>query len=86
MDPPYDSRQIANSLIKISNERGVPMSIMRVLKLAYMAHGWALAIFDAWSTIMFRRGDTGRLSQASTIRSVRSIRPQPDSACSRERY
>ena len=46
MAPPYDSRQVANNLIKISNERGVPMSIMRVLKLAYMTHGWALAIFD----------------------------------------
>ena len=47
MDPPYDSRQIANNLIKISNKRGAPMSIMRVLKLAYMTHGWALAVFDA---------------------------------------
>ena len=43
---PYDSRQIANSLIKISNERGLPMSIMRVLKLSYMTHGWALAIIN----------------------------------------
>ena len=43
---PYDSRQIANHLITIANERGHTMSIMRLLKLAYMTHGWTLAIFD----------------------------------------
>ena len=43
---PYESRQIANSLIEIAEQYGYPMSIMRLLKLAYMAHGWALAIYD----------------------------------------
>ena len=44
--PPYDSRQVANSLIAIANRHDQSMSIMRLLKLAYMAHGWALAIID----------------------------------------
>ncbi len=42
----YDSRQIANHLISIAGEHDDSMSIMRLLKLAYMAHGWVLAIFD----------------------------------------
>lgn len=44
---PYDSRQIANSLIEIAHDHDQTMSIMRLLKLTYMAHGWSLAIFDA---------------------------------------
>jgi len=43
---PYDSRQIANCLIEISDRRNQSMSIMRLLKLAYMSHGWTLAIYD----------------------------------------
>ena len=43
---PCDSRQIANHLITFANEHGDQISIMRLLKLAYMAHGWSLAIFD----------------------------------------
>lgn len=46
MPPPYDSRQIANCLIKLAKERGEIMSITRLLKLAYMAHGWTLAIIE----------------------------------------
>ena len=42
--PPYDSRQIANCLIEIANRHHQSMSIMRLLKLAYMSHGWALAM------------------------------------------
>ncbi|MCY3769933.1 MAG: DUF4065 domain-containing protein [Gammaproteobacteria bacterium] len=45
--PPYDTRLTANRLIEISGQHGEPMSIMRLLKLAYMAHGWTLAIIDA---------------------------------------
>ncbi len=45
-DLPYDSRQIANRLISLVNQRGQSMSIMRLLKLAYMVHGWTLAIID----------------------------------------
>ena len=43
---PYDSRQIANELITIANQHDQSMSIMRLLKLSYMAHGWTLAIVD----------------------------------------
>ncbi len=46
METPYDSRQIANRLIRISNQYGMPMSIMRVLKLAYLVHGWTLALIE----------------------------------------
>ncbi len=43
---PYESRQIANHLIDIADRHGDSMSIMRLLKLTYMTHGWTLAIFD----------------------------------------
>ncbi len=47
-DPPraYDSRRIANHFIALADGAGQSMSIMRVLKLAYMAHGWCLALFN----------------------------------------
>ncbi len=43
---PYDSRKIGNRLIQISNQNGKAMSILRLIKLTYMAHGWTLAITD----------------------------------------
>ncbi len=43
---PYESRQVANRLIEVANQSGFQMSIMRLLKLTYMAHGWSLAMFD----------------------------------------
>ncbi len=43
---PYDSRQIANWFIRRANHDKQSMSIMRVLKLVYMAHGWTLATFQ----------------------------------------
>ncbi len=43
---PYDSRQIANRFIELAGRRRRSISIMHVLKLAYMAHGWTLATRD----------------------------------------
>ena len=43
---PYDSRQIANWFIRHSEGDGRPLSIMQVLKLVYMAHGWCLGALD----------------------------------------
>ncbi len=42
----HDSRQIANWFIRLAKERGQRMSLTRVLKLVYMAHGWSLAALD----------------------------------------
>lgn len=44
MSNPYDSRHVANVIIDTANEMGREVSIMRLLKLAYMAHGWNLAL------------------------------------------
>ena len=46
MVSPYDSRQVANHLINLSNQRGGPMSIMRLLKVTYMTQGWTLAVLE----------------------------------------
>ena len=43
---PYDSRQIANWFIRRAHARDQSISIMHVLKLVYMAHGWCLAVLD----------------------------------------
>ena len=43
---PYDSRQIANWFIRRINSDSRRTSIMKILKLVYMAHGWLLAIND----------------------------------------
>ncbi len=43
---PYDSRQIANWFIRRAKQDGASVSIMKVLKLVYMAHGWCLAALD----------------------------------------
>ena len=43
---PYDSRQIANRFIQLLDEDHRMMTIMRLLKLVYFAHGWSLALLD----------------------------------------
>jgi len=43
---PYDSRHVANNIIDAANEKGSEVSITRLLKLAYMAHGWTLALLE----------------------------------------
>lgn len=42
----YDARQIANWFIERANADGKSMSIMALLKLTYIAHGWHLEVFD----------------------------------------
>lgn len=54
---PHDAREIANFILDHAAERGVPVSILKLLKLIYFAHGWHLAKhaaplvknrFEAW--------------------------------------
>lgn len=40
---PYDSCHIANYLINLAKEKEEAISIMRLLKLVYLSHGWNLA-------------------------------------------
>lgn len=42
-----DARQIANWFIRRAQEDGRELSIMTILKLVYVAHGWHLEIKDA---------------------------------------
>ena len=42
----HDARQIGNCFIRLAHARGQKVSIMHVLKLVYMAHGWTLALLD----------------------------------------
>jgi len=42
----YDARQIANWFLRRAQSDGRDMSIMSLLKLAYIAHGWNLEMRD----------------------------------------
>jgi uncharacterized phage-associated protein len=39
---PFDSRAIANRILDIASERGLRLTMMQLLKLVYIAHGWWL--------------------------------------------
>jgi len=41
--PPYDSRQIANWFVDRAKEEDMSLTIMKLVKIVYMAHGWCLA-------------------------------------------
>lgn len=45
--PQYDARSIANWFIERAHQDALPLSIMSILKLAYIAHGWRLEMVDA---------------------------------------
>ena len=42
----YDSRQIANDFLHLAEVDSRNLSIMTLLKLVYIAHGWSLALRD----------------------------------------
>ena len=42
----YNSRQIANYFIKSSQDTGLGLTPMKLIKLCYIAHGWRLGLFD----------------------------------------
>lgn len=43
-DGAHDPRAIANRILDIRQEAGEPLSIMQLIKLVYIADGWALAL------------------------------------------
>ncbi len=44
--PPYNSKQIANWFVERAKEEGVSLTIMKLVKIVYMAHGWCLAALN----------------------------------------
>lgn len=44
MENGHDSRAIANQIIRIGNEKGVSLTIMKLIKLVFFAHGWNLGL------------------------------------------
>lgn len=42
----HDSRAIANEILLVAGKNGMPLTIMQVIKLAYMSHGFSLSILD----------------------------------------
>lgn len=45
MENGHDSRAIANEIIRIGNEKGIAISMMKLIKLVFFAHGWSLGIY-----------------------------------------
>lgn len=39
---PFDSRAIANRILEIAEAKGIRLTMMQLLKLVYIAHGWWL--------------------------------------------
>lgn len=39
----HDSRAVANHILQIGAAKGIPMSMMKLIKLVYFSHGWLLA-------------------------------------------
>jgi uncharacterized phage-associated protein len=46
MPAPYDSRSIANEILRIARKDNKPLTIMQLIKLVYFAHGYSLGILD----------------------------------------
>jgi len=45
MEPPFQSVAVANRFVEIANESGSKdLSLMKLLKVVYFAHGWHLAL------------------------------------------
>ena len=41
----HDSRVIANRFLQLAREHGQTLTLMQVLKLVYIAHGWMLGLY-----------------------------------------
>jgi uncharacterized phage-associated protein len=40
----HDPRAIANQLLSLSKEKGIEVSMMKLIKLVFFAHGWMLGV------------------------------------------
>jgi uncharacterized phage-associated protein len=43
---PFQSEAVANKFVQLAGAKGVEMTLMKLLKLVYFAHGWHLAVTD----------------------------------------
>ena len=42
----HDSRAVANRFVELAESQGKPVTIMQLVKLVYLAHGWHLGFTD----------------------------------------
>lgn len=43
---PWSAKAVANTLLEIAKKHGVPLNPLKLQKLIYYAHGWALALLN----------------------------------------
>jgi uncharacterized phage-associated protein len=42
----FQAEAVANKFVEMARDKGIEMSLMKLLKLVYFAHGWHLAVTD----------------------------------------
>lgn len=43
---PHDPRAVANAILAKARKRGTPLTLMQLIKLVYLTHGWSMAMLD----------------------------------------
>ena len=43
---PFDARAVANAILAKATARGQSLTLMQLIKLVYLAHGWSLSILN----------------------------------------
>lgn len=51
MEAPFKSLAVANRFIELSKKNNSPLTLMKLLKVVYFAHGWHLALRDKTALI-----------------------------------
>lgn len=46
IEPPYEASAVANFFLDKAEDEGKPLTMLKLIKICYVAHGWMLALAD----------------------------------------